>query len=341
MPVTIKDIAKQAGVSHATVSRALNGNSAISDATTVKIRELASEMGYSPSAAARGLKTNRSSVIGVIVSHLDNPYFSEIVQGIEDEVQGTGYSLFFASSHLNPENEKNIIKAFAEHRVDGVIICSIIVEKEQADTLRQHGMPIVVINRQSPDKFNGSISHDDLDGARQVTRHLLELGHHRIGYLGNKLAARINDQRLSGFQKESAAAGITPDASMICNCIGGEIENGFTGMNQLLSSPQRPTAVFCFNDLMAIGALKALSDAGIAVPSQMSLVGFDNIEYSAYTQPPLTTFDQPKRDIGIEAARLLLDLIQSEKPLSTFPSSHVMRGQLLVRASTATNSIKE
>ncbi len=341
MPVTIKDIARQAGVSHATVSRALNGNAAISDATSVKIRELAREMGYSPSAAARGLKTNHSRVIGVIVSHLDNPYFSEIVQGIEDEVQGTGYSLFFASSHLNPENEKNIIATFAEHRVDGVIICSIIVEKQQADTLRQYGMPIVVVNRQSPDKFNGSISHDDLDGARQVTRHLIELGHHRIGYLGNELAARINDERLSGFQKELAAASLAPDASLICNCGGSEIENGYAGMKSLLASPQRPTAVFCFNDLMAIGALKALTEAGVAVPGQMSLAGFDNIEYSAYTQPPLTTFDQPKHAIGAEAARLLLDLIQSNKPMSTFPSSRVMRGQLLVRASTATISLKE
>jgi len=335
MPVTIKDIAKKAGVSHATVSRALNGNAAIPETTAVGIRELAQAMGYFPSAAARGLKTNRSQVIGVIVSHIDNPYFGEIVQGIEDALKHTGYSLFIASSHLDPESEKNIIAAFAEHRVDGVIICSVTVGAEQAELLKHYGMPIVVINNQSREKYTSSIAHDDLDGARQVTRHLLQLGHRRIAYLGNELAERVNDERLAGFRMELNAAGVSEDQSLVLSCGGGEIENGVAGAQQLLQMQLLPSAVFCFNDLMAIGALKVLTDNGIAVPDRVSLAGFDNIEYSAFTQPSLTTFDQPKCAIGTEAARMLLEFIGSSSNGSAENIARTMQGQLLVRDSTA------
>jgi DNA-binding LacI/PurR family transcriptional regulator len=335
MPVTIKDIARRAGVSHTTVSRALNGNLSIPESTASSIREIARSMGYAPSAAARGLKTNRSRVIGVIVSHIDNPYFGEIVQGIEDALQGTGYSLFFASSHLNPENEKKIVQTFAEHRVDGVIICSVTVGERQANLLRQNGMPIVVINNQSPEKFSFSISHDDIDGARQITRHLIELGHTRIAYLGNELAERINDDRLVGFHLELENAGIQSNSNLVIRCGGGEIENGVEGMLKLYCNMPLPSAVFCFNDLIAIGALRVIVDSGISVPGQISLAGFDNIEYSAYTQPPLTTFDQPKHAIGAEAARMLLDQIQSPEIDVHASVARIMQGHLLVRGSTS------
>ncbi len=343
MPVTIKDIARAAGVSHATVSRALNGKSLIPEKTAASIRSLADEMGYLPSAAARGLKTNRSRVLGVIVSRIDNPYFGEVVQGIEDALQDTGYSIFVASSNLDCDNEKTIVQAFCEHRVDGVIIGSVHFSREHSDLLKKHGIPIVVINNQSPRDYDYSIAHDDVFGAREVTDHLIQLGHTRIAYLGDSRAGRINRDRTRGFRQSMQAAGLTADDKLIVTTQGSDIEQGSTGMKTLLDLPLLPSAVFCFNDLMAIGALKVLQQRGISVPAQVSLTGFDNISYSAYTTPALTTFDQPKRQIGVEAARLLLELIQRSPDTNgkEKPPTRLIRGQLLVRESTTHHIRKE
>lgn len=340
MPPTIKDIARRAGVSHTTVSRALNGNPAIPECTAAAIRDLANELGYLPSAAARGLKTRRSKVIGVIVSRIDNPYFGEIVQGIEDVLQPAGFSLFFSSSHLNSEIEKDIIQAFAEHRVEGVIICSVTVSRQQADRLKAYGMPIVVINNQSPEEYQCSIAHDDVYGSRKITAYLISLGHKSIAYLGNENAERINQDRLKGFREEMRVSGTTVDESLIHDCGGGEIQNGVEGMQSLLRSGI-PDAVFCFNDLMAIGALKVLADHDIHVPGQVSVAGFDNIQYSAFSNPALTTFDQPKRAIGSEAAQTLLELVEHPQTQTSTLISRVMRGEILIRASTAARSRQE
>ncbi len=342
MPVTIKDIAKRAGVSHTTVSRALNGNHSIPEKTTSAIRELAKELGYLPSAAARGLKTNKSHAIGVIVSRIDNPYFGEIVQGIEEVLQQTGYSLFIASSHLDFSSEKSIVQAFAEHRVDGVIISSVTFGKDHADFLKKFSMPIVVINNQSPDEYQCSIAHDDVDGGRNVARHLLSLGHTQIAYIGNASAERINEDRLLGFRAEIQRAGLHMNESLIVNCDGSEIEDGIHAISELLKKDPLPTAVFCFNDLMAIGALSELNSRAINVPEEISIVGFDNIPYSAFTTPPLTTFDQPKRMIGAEAAQMLLDILNKPGAAQNpEPVTHIMRGHLLVRGSTKAAKIKE
>ncbi|NPV87339.1 MAG: LacI family DNA-binding transcriptional regulator [Anaerolineae bacterium] len=339
MPVTIKDIARKAGVSHATVSRALNGSPLISQETTLAIRKLAEEMGYLPSAAARGLKTSRSHVLGVIVSRIGNPYFGEIVQGIEDALKGTAYSIFVASSHLDAAVEENIVRAFGEHRVDGVIVATASFSRSQVHLLRRYGIPIVAINSSSPQDYRFCIAHDDVYGARQVARHLIALGHRRIAYIGNMRAAQINHDRIVGFKQEMESAGIALDANLMINLQWSEIENGVEGMTTLMRRKDRPTAVFCFNDLIAIGALQVAQRMGIRVPQEISITGFDNITYSAYTLPALTTFDQPKRLIGAEAAGMLLDLINRRgsggDDERAAPAARLLRGKLLVRESTA------
>lgn len=339
MTTTIKDIARRTGVSHSTVSRALRGDPLISDETAQRIQQAALDMAYLPSAAARSLKTNRSQVLGVIVTSIDDPFFSEIVFGIEEAAQQAGYSLFIAAPQHDTAREQKIVHAMMEHRTDGVIICSSSFSPEQGRQLLEYGFPIVVVNHQGAENFHYSIFHDDVDGSRQITRHLIDQGHQRIAYLGNALSGRTTLDRLSGFQLEMQAAGLPIPPEFIFDVAGNGPEFGLSGAQHLLNLPQPPTAIVCFNDMLAIGVLRSCQEAGLKVPEDISITGFDNITFSAYTNPPLTTFDQPKQSIGSEAARLLLDLVTSESGGSSFePKEIILKGRLLVRNSVSSPS---
>jgi DNA-binding LacI/PurR family transcriptional regulator len=336
MAVTIKDIARHTGVSHSTVSRALHGNSLISTETAERIRQAAQELGYQPSAAARSLKTNRSQVLGVIVSSIDDPFFSEILFGIEEAAQQNGYSLFIGAAQHDPNRERAIVQTMMEQRTDGVIICSSSFSAERGRQLLEYGFPIVMVNHQAAENFHYSIYHDDVDGIRQVTRHLLGLGHWRIAYLGNSLSGRTTQDRLLGFQTEMDSAGLPIPEEYVYQVAGNDPALGLKAAEYFLGLHPRPTAVVCFNDMLAIGVLKGLSRVGVDVPGEISVTGFDNITYSAFTCPSLTTFDQPKRSIGAEAAQLLLDLLHSDfSQTPPVPKVKVLKGQLLVRDSTA------
>ena len=346
MPVTIKDIARQAEVSHSTVSRALHGSPLISETTAERVRLTALKLGYFPSAAARSLKTNRSQALGVILSSVEDPFFSEVLQGIEEVAQQNGYSLFMAASHHEPEREQAIVRAMSEHRVDGVIICSASFKPEQGRQFLAYSVPIVVVNNQAAEDYRYSIYHDDVDGSRQVTRHLLDLGHRRIAYLGNSSAGRTTLDRVTGFHQEMEAAGLSIPPGYIHEIPGGGPEHGLAGLNHFLALQERPSALVCYNDMLAIGVLQGLHKAGIRVPGEISVTGFDNIVFSAYTNPPLTTFDQPKRYIGAESARLVLELLNAPsngertepQPASATPPQQqvrMLKGSLLVRETTA------
>jgi DNA-binding LacI/PurR family transcriptional regulator len=337
MPVTIKDIAKQADVSHSTVSRALHDSPLIAKDTSDRIRQTALELGYLPSAAARTLKTNRSQALGVIIRSVDDPFFGDILQGIEEVAQANGYSLFMAASQQTRGREQSIIQAMVERRVDAIIICSTPVSIEQSRQLARFGVPIVVINNQAAEEYRYSIYHDDVDGSRQVTRHLIELGHRKIAYLGNSSSGRSTLDRLTGFQQELKAAGLSIPSGYIHQVPGGGPVEGLSGLSHFIDLPERPTALVCYNDMMAIGVLKGLQQAGIRVPKEISVTGFDNILFSAYTNPPLTTFDQPKHYIGAEATRLVLGLLKPEAGNKTTdePEIRRLRGKLLVRNTTA------
>jgi DNA-binding LacI/PurR family transcriptional regulator len=335
--VTIKDVARRAGVAHSTVSRALRGSPLISDATAARVRKIAQELGYQPSAAARSLKTNSTQVLGVVVSNIDDPFFGEILQGIEDIAQANEYSLFIAASQRDAERQQAIVRVMREHRVDGVVICSTSFSAAQSRQLSEYGIPIVVVNNQAAEDYKFSIYHDDMDGSRQVTRHLIDLGHERLAYLGNSLSGRTTLDRLSGFRQEIELAGLPLLPEYIYEAPGGRPENALAALNHFLDLPRRPTALVCFNDMMAIGVLKGLQQAGYRVPGDFSVTGFDNIVFSAYTQPPLTTFDQPKRFIGSEAAHLILGLLKTPTGAdrSDQPKIRLLKGSLLVRKSTA------
>ena len=336
MPVTIKDIAKEAGVSHSTVSRALRGSSLISGETTRRIQQTALELGYFPSAAARSLKTNRSQALGVIVTNIDDPYFSEVLQGIEEIAQGDNYSLFMAASQHDPERERLIVQAMRQHRVDGVIICSTTFSDEQSQHFSNYGIPIVVVNNQAVEDYRYSIYHDDIDGSRQLTRHLIELGHRKIAYLGNSRSGRTTQDRLTGFRQEMESKGLSIPDGYVYEIPGSEPEKSGLAVEHFLAAADRPTALVCFNDMMAIGMLKHLQGRGLCVPRDLSITGFDNIIFSNYTNPPLTTFDQPKRFIGQKAAELILSLLDTTSRVNMPEQKiQILKGNLLVRESTA------
>ena len=336
MSVTIKDIAREAGVSHSTVSRALNGNPLIAPGTTDRVRRAASKLGYLPSAAARTLKTNRSGVLGVIISNVDDPFFSEILQGIEEVAQGSGYSLFMAASQRNPDHERQIIRAMREHRVDGIILCSTPFSIEQSRQLTAYGAPIIVINSQSTEEYRYAIAHDDVDGARQIARHLIELGHRRIAYLGFPGSGRTDHKRISGYREELRAAGLGILPGSEHGAAASDPTHGVAAAEHYLALPEPPTAVCCYNDMLAIGLLQGLQSRGLRIPQDCSVAGFDNITFSAYTNPPLTTFDQPKRSIGAEAARMVLRLLDRAAAGKGGAAERiVLKGHLIVRASTA------
>ncbi len=337
MTASIKDVARRAEVSHSTVSRALRGSPLISAETAARVRQAALELGYQPSAAARSLKTRATHVLGVVVRDINDPFFGEILQGIEDVAQAGGYSLFIAASQRDLERQRTIVQAMREHRVDGVVICSTSFGAEQNKQFSEQGIPVVVINNQAAEAYKYSIYHDDVDGSRQITRHLIELGHERLAYLGNSLSGRTTLDRLSGFRQEMELAGLPIPDEYIHQAPGGGPETGLAAVDYFLDLPHRPTALVCFNDMIAIGVLKGLQQAGFQVPGDISVAGFDNIVFSAYTQPPLTTLDQPRRFLGTEAAHLILGLLTSpggEEGLPQ-PKIRLLKGRLLVRKSTA------
>lgn len=330
MPISIKDIARQAGVSHSTVSRALRNHPAISEATRQRIAALARELGYAPSAVARGLRTSRTQVVGLVVTHLADPFFTEVVHAIEEVAMGAGYSLFLATSNADPEREMAVVRGFRERRVDGVLVGASRVGERYLGLLAESEVPIVLINNQHDGSFAFSVSNDDRYGATRVTEHLIGLGHRRIAYLGNHRGGQADLDRIEGYRDALDAAGIPFDPTLVIHGPNGRPPGGEEGVQPLLTLTPRPTALFCYNDMMAIGALHALKGAGWRIPAELSVAGFDDVQLAAYSDPPLTTLAQPKAELGRRAMQMMLGLLGGEAGENT-----LLRGELRVRQSCA------
>lgn len=337
MSVTIKDIAKVAGVSHTTVSRALRGHPAISEETVGRVQQIANDLGYVPNKAARGLKTNRSGILGVIVRRIVDPFFGEVLDGIEEVLSEKGFSLFLAASQRDPEREEAIVRLMSERRVDGVIICSTQVGEKHRQQLERFGVPTVLINNQAADDITHSVYHDDAEGSSRLARYLIELGHTRIGYLGNARAGRTTEERKQGYLNELKRHGLPAPPQYMVDGPNGLVEGGRIGTLKFLEQSSPPTGLICYNDVMAIGAMRTLSEAGWRVPDDISVTGFDNIDLAAYVTPPLTTFDQPKYALGYQAALMMLRLLDKQEDERSGLSSDVitLHGELVLRQSTA------
>ena len=337
MAITIKDIAKAAGVSHTTVSRALHDHPAISQETVEKIKRLAVKMGYVPNATARGLKTRRTCALGVIVSQIDDPFWSEVLQGIDEVLHPAGYSLFVTVTHRDKQREKEVVQALVQRGVDGVIVCAPQFSPDQSQSLNAYGLPMVVVNNEGSAESQYLVYNEDRYGSRLVTRHVIALGHRQIAFLGNAQGGRTTSEREKGFRQELKAAQLKVTEAYIHPAPHSTPDGGYAATGYLLSLAVRPTAIICYNDNMAVGVYSALYQAGLRVPQDMSVVGYDDIAFAAFLTPPLTTLRQFKHDLGSGAARLMLRILEARTESGDWlePQKVGLNGELVVRNSTA------
>ena len=330
MGVSIKDIAKAAGVSHATVSRALRDDPRISEQTKIRIRRIAVGMGYYPSAIARGLATGRTHTIGMVVTTISDPFVAPIVQGTEQKALEEGYSVILAQSEADPERELAAVRLMREHRVDGVIVTASRVGELYTPLLSELKVPVVLINNQKEGEYLYSIYVDDMAGAQMAVEYLVKLGHRKIAYVGCPERPLSNRRRFEGYRTALELHGIEVDDRMVFQIPGMDDLNRGREAADLILAGEKPTAVFCYNDLTAVGVLKALRDRKVDVPGEVSLVGFDDIPLASMVCPTLTTVAQPKEKMGVKAMEMLLALISGEER-----ENIVVRPRLVVRESTA------
>ncbi len=338
--VSIKDIAAAAGVSHPTVSRALRGQGRMSEATRARILSIAQEMGYTPNLVARGLVTQRTHSVGLVVTDVRDPFHSEIIRGVEAVVRAHGYSLFLASTTADPDQELEVVRSFIGRNVDGIIIASSQVGDRYGEILDELGMPIVLINSHAEGNNIHAVRHDDYAGASAVMAHLLDQGFRRIAFLGLGRAGRVHGERRRAWEDALRAQGLAPAVSI--QAADNTIQDGFQAVQGLLEQARAhwgtpPEAIFCYNDLLAIGAISGLRAHGLDVPRDVAVAGFDDLEVCAHMRPSLTTLRQPRYEMGEDAARLLLALLEQDPHARPRPKEKRYRGELQIRESTQRN----
>ncbi len=327
--VSIKDVAAAAGVSHSTVSRALHGTGRMSDDTRKRILLVARNMGYYPNEAARSLVMGHTHTVGVVVTSIADPFVTQVVHGIEDAAYVAGYSVLLSASRSIARREMEVVRMFRQRRVDAVIVTASRVGVLYGDALEQFGVPIVLINNQQEGKYLYSIAVDDSEGAELAVEHLLQLGHRRIGYIGSATRPVSSERRELGYRVALGRHDVTPDPQAIVSPQAAtDLEVGRLGMRTLLDT--RASAVFAYNDQIAIGALLEARARGVAVPEQLSLVGYDDIEATELVRPALTTIRQPKADMGRAAMQMVLALLGGEQVHNQW-----LHCELVVRESTA------
>jgi DNA-binding LacI/PurR family transcriptional regulator len=329
--VSIKDIAKAAGVSHSTVSRALSDSPLVRAETRARIKRLAQKMGYSPSAIARSLVTRRTLTVGLVVTSVADPFWAEVVGGIEEIALERGYGVLLANSNQERQRELAVVRMLGEKRVDGIIVAASRVGALYGKVLGELGVPILLINRHSEEKEPSihSIATDNVQGGYLAASHLLELGHRRIGYIADPGDLSSNSDRLRGYRRALAERGLAFDPALVVDG-DGRLEGGRQAMGLLSAARPPVSGVFCYNDLTAIGVLRALREAGRRVPGDVSVIGYDDLALAAYTDPPLTSVAQAKREMGRQAMEMILQLIADTAPVEDI----VLPGELVLRKST-------
>jgi len=335
MPATIRDVAKAAGVSIATVSNYLNETKTISPATRSRIEKSIAGLEFVPNSASRVMRGQRSPAIGYVVPDGLNPFFAEVARGVEDAALRAGYVIVTCNTEGDPERERRYLTALAEMRVMGVLITPTDSATDQLDVLRRGGASVVMLDHPSPDSQFSSVVVDDVAGGRMAMDHLLELGHRDILFIGGPGREDQVQNRLFGARGALESAGLDPDS------LGWMSSTGTTAIaraevgERLLQLPTLPTALICANDLIALAVQSNLARNGIRAPDDISIVGYDDIDHAQLAEVPLTTIRQPMYELGNRAARMLFE------PAGDIPESHQFTPALVVRSSTGAPALRD
>jgi LacI family transcriptional regulator len=331
---TIYDIARQLNIAASTVSRALNNNPIVSEATRRLIEKTAQEMGYRPNIMAANFRTKRTNTIGVILPLINRHFFSSVISGIEDIAYKNGFAVTISQSNDNFEKETKIAQTFYSNRVDGIIV-SMGMQTKSYDHLRlfsEKKVPIVFFDRVADSIPAHKIVVDDFSGGYRATEHLIENGGKKIAHIGGPLNLKIYQDRLEGYKAAMKKNGLPVDESMLIhNSLTRP--DGTNAIKRLLQNPQKPDAIFCANDTTALSAIIYLREKGIKVPQDILIVGFSNEPFSEVVTPSISTIRQPGFEMGQKAAALLIAEIKSKGTSRPFQKI-VMPTELIIRESS-------
>jgi len=334
MAVTLKDIARDLGVSVITVSKALRDHSDISQETKARVLKRVKEMNYRPNLAARALVTGRTNLLGFVVPELLHSFFSEIVRGVSSSLQGTSYTLVTTSSEQDPKLEKQAVDQLVARRVDVLLVASTQWTVEMFRRVEEAGIPYILIDR----SFTGLAAHfvgvNDEEVGALATRHLAEVGCKRIAHIGGGGLSPVVG-RMEGYKRTLAKLNLPSDPELIYNVERVEElgdSTGYEATKKLLKLEPRPDGIFCYNDAIAFGAISAVLDAGLSVPEDVAVVGCGNLLYNRFLKIPLTSVDQQTMQIGHKAGQLALQLVEAGEPLP--PRRILLEPKLVVRQSS-------
>lgn len=306
---TMKQVAQRAGVSVSTVSHVLNNTRVVSADVRARVLSIIAEMRYIPSAVARSLKNDKTHTVGMMVPNNSNPYFAELIQGIEDAAFKLSYNVILCNAYDDPKKQAAYLRVLMEKRIDGLILVASGADDELALLLRDQAVPIVLVDREVAGVQADFIEADHETGGYLATRYLIGLGHTDIGCVSGPDDLPPARDRVAGYLRALAEAGLAfrPDYLVRSDFTS---EGGFQAFGALLALARPPTAIFASNDLMAIGGICAASEAQVRVPEQLSVIGYDDIALASYSTPRLTTMAQPKYEMGQMVTRVLLDRIK-------------------------------
>jgi LacI family transcriptional regulator len=328
--VTLRDIARATGVSVNTVSRALTGKSDINAATKLRVMAAAERLGYQPNLPARSLVLGRTHSIGLVVTDCTNPFYATLIRAVEDVAYNNGYSLLLATSNEVAEREAAALQMLRERRIDGLLLSPVAVNAPHLEQVRKGNLPCVLLTRRPADHDGMFVGTDNACAAALAVRHLLELGHRRIAHVTLTNGSISAQTRLQAYRRELKRAGVPADHRVEV-AAPQTIVGGRAAARSLLAQRSRPTAVFAYNDQQAVGIMLGLRDAGIEVPAEMSVVGFDGIDLGEVVSPPLTTMAQEIDQIGRLGAQMLVEALAGR----TGVRQHVLPAALVERGSTA------